>query len=214
MTLEDVGHRFSSERPLFSGLTTTLVEGRSCAIVGPSGAGKSTLLGLIAGDAHPTEGRIERPADLTIAWVFQNPFGVPRRTALDHATLPLLAAGWSRRDADEEARALLRDFGLAGVEKEQFRRLSGGEAQRLMLARAVASGPDLLLVDEPTAQLDRRTAETVNGVLAQLRDRGCIVVIATHDPATRDSCSTVLDLGDFMPSPSEKVAETDREATR
>lgn len=214
MTLEGVGHRFSSERPLFSGLTTTLVEGRSCAIVGPSGAGKSTLLGLIAGDAHPVEGRIERPADLAIAWVFQNPFGVPRRTALDHVTLPLLAAGRKRRDADEEGRALLRDFGLAGREQEQFRRLSGGEAQRLMLARAVASGPDLLLVDEPTAQLDRRTAETVNGVLAQLSDRGCIVVVATHDPATRDSCSTVLDLAGYVPSPSEKGAEIDHEVAR
>lgn len=214
MTLDGVGHRFSSERPLFSGLTTTLVAGRSCAIVGPSGAGKSTLLGLIAGETHPTEGRIERPADVTIAWVFQNPFGVPRRTALDHAALPLLAAGRTRGDAEEEARALLRDFGLAGREQEQFRRLSGGEAQRLMLARAVASAPDLLLVDEPTAQLDRRTAETVNGVLGHLSGRGCIVVVATHDPATRDSCSTVLDLADYVPSSPETVEENDEEGIR
>ena len=199
MTLEAVGHRYPSGRTLFRGLTTTFVAGRSCAVVGPSGSGKSTLLSLLTGETTPTEGRVVRPDALTTAWVFQNPFGVPRRSALDHVVLPFLAAGLRRGAAEEEAVTLLHEFGLSAVAGEQFRRLSGGEAQRLMLARAVAARPDLLLVDEPTAQLDRGTAESVNAALAQLSDRGCIVVVATHDAATRASCSTVLDLAECQP---------------
>jgi ABC-type lipoprotein export system ATPase subunit len=199
VTLDGVGHRYAAGRTLFSGVTETLVPGESCAIVGPSGSGKSTLLGIIAGVTDPAEGQVHRPSRLTTAWVFQNPFGVPRRSALDHVTLPFLAAGLGRRAAEAAALDLLDEFGLSTVAPEQFRRLSGGEAQRLMLARAVASHPDLLLVDEPTAQLDLGTAGTVNDALAQLSGRGCMVVVATHDAGTRDACSRVLDLSRYHP---------------
>jgi ABC-type lipoprotein export system ATPase subunit len=73
--------------------------------------------------------------------------------------------------------------------------LSGGESQRLMLARAYACAPDLMLVDEPTAQLDRASSNAVVNVLSQLAGRGCLVVIATHDPQVRDACTDVIDLG-------------------
>lgn len=197
LTLENVGHGYSAERLLFTGLTTTLSRGNSYAIVGPSGSGKSTLLGIIAGDVAPRMGRIVRSMNLTVNWVFQNPHGVARRTALDHVVLPLLARGCSRPEAEAQARELLGEFGLARIEGEAFRQLSGGEAQRLMLARAVAADPALLLVDEPTAQLDMRTSSAVNESLSRLSGRGCIVVVATHDPDTRDSCSHLIDLTDY-----------------
>jgi len=130
----------------------------------------------------------------TICWVFQNPHGVARRTALDHVVLPLLTQGSNRLEAEAKAREVMALFGMEALGGRQFRQLSGGEAQRLMLARAVATRPDLLLVDEPTAQLDLATAQTVNEVLAGIAHSGAIVLVATHDPHTRDACSAVLDL--------------------
>jgi lipoprotein-releasing system ATP-binding protein len=198
LTLENVGHGYSAQRPLFADLTTTLSPGSSYAIVGPSGSGKSTLLGIISGDVAPRAGRITRPVGLSVNWVFQNPHGVARRTALDHVVLPFLARGYDRPEAEAHARDLLEEFGLARIGDEAFRQLSGGEAQRLMLARAVAANPALLLVDEPTAQLDRHTSSAVNDSLSRLSGRGCIVVVATHDPDTRDSCSHLIDLADYQ----------------
>jgi ABC-type lipoprotein export system ATPase subunit len=122
------------------------------------------------------------------------PDGVPDRTALDHVCLPLLAKGQPRQDAERHATGVLERFKLEKVARQPFRELSGGEAQRLMLARAVCSAPDLLLVDEPTAQLDITTAATVNETLGEVAQDGTIVVIATHDPHTRAACTHVIDL--------------------
>ena len=133
--------------------------------------------------------------------MFQNPHGVARRTAIDHVVLPLLARKHTRSEAEERALAVLSLFGLVAVAGRPFRDLSGGEAQRLMLARAVATAPDLLLVDEPTAQLDQRTAATVNQTLANVAQEDTIVVIATHDPATRAACTHVIDLAVDARSP-------------
>jgi ABC-type lipoprotein export system ATPase subunit len=166
-------------------------------VVGPSGSGKSTLLGLIAGAEIPTSGRIDRAGVERIGWVFQNPHGVSGRTALDHVVLPLIAAGLPRPYAEREARILLTRFGLAAREDSRFASLSGGEAQRLMLARAIASRPDLLLVDEPTAQLDPANAATVVDALGALADEGAVVVVATHDPRIREACDVVIDLLDL-----------------
>lgn len=198
LTLENVGHGYSAQRPLFADLSATLSPGSSYAIVGPSGSGKSTLLGIISGDVAPRVGRIMRPVGLSVNWVFQNPHGVARRTALDHVVLPFLVRGYDRAEAEAYARDLLEEFGLARIGDHAFRQLSGGEAQRLMLARAVAANPALLLVDEPTAQLDRHTSSAVNDSLSRLSGRGCIVVVATHDPGTRDSCSHLIDLADYQ----------------
>ena len=113
---------------------------------------------------------------------------------IDHVTLPYLARGLDVPQAEACARELLAQFGLAERASSEYRELSGGEAQRLMLARGVASGADLLLVDEPTAQLDVHTADTVNARLDALSRRGMIVVVATHDHRTRD----VIDLEDYQ----------------
>lgn len=101
----------------------------------------------------------------------------------------------ARADADREAEELLARFGLQGLGDRPFADLSGGEAQRLMLARAVATRPSLLLVDEPTAQLDRAAARTVNDVLAGLADAGAIVLVASHDSDTIRACKSSIDLG-------------------
>ncbi len=198
---EGLTHAFPGTGPLFTGLDLVLRAGEVVGLVGPSGSGKSTLLSVLAGWVTPLGGRVERIGIDHTGWVLQNPHGVARRSTLDHVVLPLLARGRRRVDAEDEAMALLARFGLAAAAARPFRALSGGEAQRLMLARAVATAADLLLVDEPTAQLDLQTADTVNDVLAGIAQEDAVVVVATHDPRTRDACTRVVDLADHQSAP-------------
>lgn len=193
-----LSHRFPGTGTLFSGLTMELAAGEVVALVGPSGSGKSTLLSILAGWLAPASGSVERHDIDHTAWVFQNPHGVPRRTAIDHVRLPLLARGLSPKEAHERASETMARFAIDAVANRLFRELSGGEAQRLMLARAAATGSSLLLVDEPTAQLDMHTARTVSDALTHLGAADAIVVVATHDPHARDACSRVIDLADYQ----------------
>jgi ABC-type lipoprotein export system ATPase subunit len=197
VTLEDVGHVWPNGTVLFNRVDRTFAEGTVTAVVGPSGSGKSTLLAILAGMLRPTRGAAVRPPGCRPLWVFQNPYGVVRRRVLDHVALPFLAQGADRRTADVRALEVLDRFGLGSRAHARFAELSGGEAQRLMLARAIASAPGLMLVDEPTAQLDRATAIEVNRGIGALAASGTVVVVATHDDATRDACDGVLDLGKY-----------------
>lgn len=195
LTATGLTHRFQGQEPLFSDLDLTVEPGRMTALMGPSGSGKTTLLTLLAGWLTPVVGNIDRSGIGRIVWVSQNPHGVPRRTALDHVVLPLLARGFRRRDAEFQAHELLSRFRLGQVATRLFRHLSGGEAGRLMLACAVAADPDLLLVDEPTAQLDPSSAAHIIDVLHALSAGDRIVLVATHDARVRDQCQTVVTLG-------------------
>lgn len=195
VALHDIGHRFRGHPFLFEHVTVRLEPGRVYALTGPSGSGKSTLLGMLAGWIAPAAGEIVREGVSKTGWIFQNPHGVPRRSVLDHIALPYLARGHSREAAEREAAALLDRFGLSYAAHREFRALSGGEAQRLMLGRGIAAAPELLLVDEPTAQLDLRTAATVSDALGRIATAGTIIVIATHDARTRDACTDLIDLG-------------------
>ncbi|NQW91345.1 ATP-binding cassette domain-containing protein [Curtobacterium sp. VKM Ac-2861] len=197
VTLEGVGHVWPNGTVLFDRVDRTFAEGSVTAVVGPSGSGKSTLLAILAGMLRPTRGAAVRPPGCRPLWVFQNPYGVARRRVLDHVALPFVAQGADRRTADVRALEVLERFGLGSRAHARFAELSGGEAQRLMLARAIASAPGLMLVDEPTAQLDRATAIEVNRGIGALAASGTVVVVATHDDATRDACDGVLDLGRY-----------------
>lgn len=193
--LEGVGHVWSSGARLFSAVDRTFTEGTVTALVGPSGSGKSTLLAIIAGMLRPTEGTVHRPSTCRPLWVFQNPHGVARRRVLDHVALPFVARGLDRRTADLRAAEVLDRFALGERVDARFAELSGGEAQRLMLARGIASAPDIMLVDEPTAQLGRATSAEVNRAIGALAGAGTAVVVATHDDDTMAACDDVLDLG-------------------
>lgn len=196
VAVEGVGHRFGDAPWLFRDVSVDLRPGSVYALSGPSGSGKSTFLSFLARLEDPLEGRIDFRDVQRISWVFQNPFGVPRRSALDHVMLPLLGGGASLAVAEHEGRELLSRFSLEPLAYRSFRELSGGEAQRLMLARGLAARPSLLLVDEPTAQLDRRTAAQVDAVLGATADEHTIVVVATHDEHTRQACDVILDLSE------------------
>lgn len=203
---EDLSHGFKDAPLLFRDLSFVAEPGEIVGICGPSGSGKSTLLSIFAGWEKPRHGTTIKENIDTVTWVFQNPHGVARRKALDHVVFPLLAAGQERPTAVESAMPILASFRLTDIADRDFRELSGGEAQRLMLARAVATAPDLLLVDEPTAQLDVQTSATVNETLGAVAQNGAIVLIATHDPGTRAACTRIIDLADVAPHQSEQTA--------
>lgn len=194
LRLHGLGHRFDGGSWLFRGVDEEFFPGTVTALTGPSGSGKSTLLALVAGSLRPVEGQVERVDVRRTGWVFQNPHGSSRRTALDHVVLPLLAQQVSRHQSEVRAAEIMALFGLQGVGERRFSQLSGGEAQRLMLARAVAGAPDLLLVDEPTAQLDPRSAAAVSQTLGRLADAGSIVLVATHDTTAQEACHAVVEL--------------------
>lgn len=192
--LDQVGHRFDRSAWLFRDLSHSLHPDRLYALTGPSGSGKSTLLSIISGHVDPAGGRVRQVGVSRVQWVFQNPFGDPRRSVLDLLCLPLMSLGMPRTDARIAATTLLTEFELAEHATSRFSALSGGQAQRLMLARAISAQPDLLLVDEPTAQLDSQTADTVIGALGRLVSRGAIVVIATHDVRAVQACTDSIEL--------------------
>ena len=164
--------------------------GELIAIVGRSGSGKSTLLQLIAGIDAPTSGTLSWPAfpdpgELRpgcISMMFQSASLVPSLNVLENVCLPLALLD-ERRGRDQKATAALTRFGLEALTSKLPEELSGGQAQRVGLARAIVSAPKLLLADEPTGQLDHITAGTMMaGLIEWVEETGAALVIATHDP--------------------------------
>lgn len=191
---EDLGHHYGDGAWLFRHVNIDLTVRGITALVGPSGTGKSTLLAILAGVLDPAEGTVRWPGVDAITSISQTAHGVPRRTVLDHIVLPYLAAGAPRAMAEERALPIAALFDIGHLLDAPFRQLSGGEAQRLMLARATAHNGGLILADEPTANLDARNARSVIDVLGGLAAGGAVVVVATHDPLARDACDEVIDL--------------------
>ncbi|XBH22889.1 ATP-binding cassette domain-containing protein [Jonesiaceae bacterium BS-20] len=187
-------HAFAQREPLFTDLSFTAVPGDVIGLVGPSGAGKSTLLSLLAGWLEPTGGTLTRQGIDRLTLVTQNPHGVAGRTALDHVAYPKISQGARRKVANEQAMQFLEKFQLTSVAHTLYGRLSGGERQRMLLARALMGDPQLLLVDEPTAQLDAHSGDVVSKSIARLGAQSAIVFVATHDQRVSNSCTKVLDL--------------------
>ncbi|MEA2359233.1 MAG: putative transport system ATP-binding protein [Solirubrobacteraceae bacterium] len=169
--------------------------GARIAIMGPSGSGKSTLLHLLAGLDEPTVGTVSWPAiggrdDLRpgpVAVVFQGPSLLPPLTVQENVALPLVLAGATDREARERADAALELVGLFDIRDRLPEEISGGQAQRAAVARALAGGPRLILADEPTGQLDHESGAVVVDVLLESADHaGAALVVCTHDPAVAD----------------------------
>jgi putative ABC transport system ATP-binding protein len=177
------------------------VHGASCnvgpgdriAIMGPSGSGKSTLLHLLAGLESPTVGSVRYPglaaagaagSPSAIGLVFQAPTLIPSLTVAENVLLPLLLDADGPPDAAERTHAALALLDIDVLSNDLPQELSGGQAQRVVIARVLASRPQVILADEPTSQLDRATADHVADVLVQVADEtGAALVIATHDAA-------------------------------
>lgn len=191
----NLSHRYGDAPALFSDLSFTLHPGSLIGIVGASGSGKSTLLSLIAGFQTPDMGSVEVSDGARVGWILQNPQGVPRRSVLDHVVFPLLTQGLVRCDAEVIAWETLRRFDIETIALSEFRYISGGEAQRLCFARAAVANFDVLLLDEPTAQLDPTSAKTVAQVARSLVGPQKTVVVATHDQRLIAQCDELISLG-------------------
>lgn len=170
------------------------------ALVGPSGSGKSTLLHLMAGLLDPSAGSLSWPAldegggrrPGAIAVVFQAPSLVPWMDAVENVMVPLLLKGLDEKAARGQAEAALAALGLAEISDKLPEELSGGEAQRVAVARAMAQEARLMLADEPTGQLDQETARQVMSALVHAADRNrAALIVATHDPAVASALTLV-----------------------
>jgi putative ABC transport system ATP-binding protein len=196
-------------------LDLSVPAGECLAIVGPSGSGKSTLLGLIAGLDSPSSGSITIDGtDITkldedslarlrgekIGFVFQFFHLVPSLTALENILVPMEIA--KRRDARTRAQTLLDEVGLHDRGHHYPSQLSGGEQQRIAIARALANDPPLILADEPTGNLDTNNGQHILDLLLQVRRaRGVTLVVVTHDPSTAAIADVRLALRDGRPVP-------------
>jgi tungstate transport system ATP-binding protein len=171
--------------PILSDISLAIAPGAPTVLIGPNGAGKTTLLRLLMGLISPSRGRLTRggrdgvgPARCAI--VFQRP-AMLRRSAAGNIRFALAAAGIPRDERAARCRKLLELVGLSDLESKPARRLSGGEQQRLALARALARYPAVLFLDEPTASLDPAATNAVEEIIRDVAARGIKVVMATHD---------------------------------
>jgi putative ABC transport system ATP-binding protein len=205
-----VFHRDIERIEVFAGLSLDIEEGSFTALMGPSGSGKSTLLNLVAGLDRPTRGTIHvAGAEVsamsasqlaawrgrTIGFVFQQLNLLPVLTAYQNVELPLLLTDLSRRERDERVRIALGVVGLEDRLRHYPRQLSGGQEQRVSIARAIVADPRLVLLDEPTGQLDARSSQEVLALLGRLNEEfGKTIVVVTHDPRAADRAGRLLHL--------------------
>jgi putative ABC transport system ATP-binding protein len=185
------------ETPALRGASLTVRRGETVAVMGPSGSGKSTLLHCLAGILVPEQGQVwfggqrldtlsdERRSTLRrdrFGFVFQFGQLVPELTAEENVALPLLLSGTRRGRATAAAREWFGALGLDGLEHRRSGELSGGQAQRVALARGLVAAPEVLFADEPTGSLDSVSGELVMDLLiAAARERGTTVILVTHD---------------------------------
>jgi len=178
------------------GVSLDIARGEFAVIMGPSGSGKSTLLHLIGGLDRPTSGEllvdqrlVGQMADdqvtlfrrTRIGFVFQFFNLLPTLTALENVALPFVLDGRSKEEAEQRAKMLLDKLGLQNRQDHLPEEMSGGEIQRIAVARALAFDPPILLADEPTGNLDSKTGESILSLLRQInRDAGCTIVMVTH----------------------------------
>ena len=194
---------------LYGGFSHDFEPGRLTALTGPSGSGKSTLLYILGLLLTPTRGTVslgervlssERDAVRSLAratklgFVFQDSELDPTRTIMDSVMEPALYSSASVRATRERARELLAHFGLDHRSDHRPGEISGGQAQRVAICRALTNNPEVILADEPTGNLDRGNAGLVLDALRHGADEGRTVIIATHDPFVMERCDDRVDL--------------------
>lgn len=180
------------DRVVLDGVDLVVARGDSIAVCGPSGSGKTTLLAVLGGLLSPDQGTVDRSGE--IAWVLQTTNALPHRSAFDNVALGALVGGRDRNAIVRDVAAGLRAVGLWEHRNTAARQLSGGELQRVSIARALVSDRPVVIADEPTGQLDAATGALVTGALVSLGVAGRALVVATHDPAVADRCHQRLDL--------------------
>lgn len=215
LEVKEIGKSYGSggaRVEVLKGISLTVEAGETIALVGASGAGKSTLLHILGTLDRPSEGKVMvRGEDIfrrseaglasfrnrTIGFVFQFHHLLPEFTALENVVMPGLIGGLGRDEAQEKAEQLLREVGLSHRLTHKPGELSGGEQQRVAIARALVMSPALLLADEPTGNLDRKTSEGVHDLLEKLHtETGITLVVVTHNESFAASLGRTVHLVD------------------
>jgi putative ABC transport system ATP-binding protein len=201
--VEGVAKDFGPTRVL-DGVDLDLAQGSLTSLLGPSGSGKTTLLQVLAGELAPDAGEVQvdgstlRPGDrqhtARLGRVLQLHALVPVLTAAENVELALRVRGFPGAAARERAEQALARVGLGEVPDRLVTRLSGGQQQRVAVARALATGPAVVLADEPTSELDAATRDVVVGELRREAARGALVLVATHDAAVARACDRQVSL--------------------
>ena len=203
----------AGELKVLQGIDLTIKDGEMMALVGASGVGKSTLLHILGTLDRPTEGQVLHDGidvfklaekaitefrNKRVGFVFQFHHLLPEFNALENVIMPGLLAGEKDRDElKDRARGLLEELGLKGRLHHRPGELSGGEQQRVAVARALFMDPSVVLADEPTGNLDTRTGRELFDLLSRLNaEKGITFVIATHDKGLSDRCKRVISLAD------------------
>ncbi len=198
--------RDAQELTVLNGISLQVPEGEFVALMGPSGSGKTTLLNLIAGIDRPTSGQVNvagtdvaqlSESDLAkwrsrnVGFIFQFYNLIPVLTAVENVELPLLLTRLSKRERRDRALTALKVVGLADRSSHYPRQLSGGQEQRVAIARAIVAEPKVLVADEPTGDLDAKSAEEILGLMDTLnREFKKTIVMVTHDPRAAQRAHT------------------------
>ncbi len=209
-TVRKVYWRDSLEIPVLENIHLEVPKGDFLSLMGPSGSGKTTLLNLIAGIDRPTSGKIviagEEVSKLSeselagwrathVGFIFQLYNLIPVLTAFENVELPLLLTKLKRKERREHVMAAMEIVGLADREKHYPRQLSGGQEQRVAIARAIVSDPVLLLADEPTGDLDGKSAQEILTLLQRLNQEfSKTIILVTHDPHAAERANRMLHL--------------------
>jgi putative ABC transport system ATP-binding protein len=217
--VEKVFHRGSEEIHVLSKLDLSVPAGEFLALMGPSGSGKSTLLNLIGGLDRPSRGTVEIAGDRLdslsdrqlagwrarhVGFVFQLYNLIPVLTAERNVELPLLLTHLSKAERKKHVETALSMVGLAHRAKHFPRTMSGGEQQRVGIARGIVTDPTILLCDEPTGDLDRKSGDEILNLLQALnREHGKTIIMVTHDPhaSARASRTVYLNKGQLTAEP-------------
>ncbi|KAB2921359.1 MAG: ABC transporter ATP-binding protein [Bacteroidetes bacterium] len=210
-----VYRRDTMEIPVLQNISLAVPEGEFLALMGPSGSGKTTLLNLISGIDQPTSGSIiVAGTDIAklnetalakwrsnhVGFVFQFYNLMPVMTAFENVELPLLLTNLSKKERKERVEAVLRVVGLEDRMDHYPKQLSGGQQQRVAIARAIVTDPTLIIGDEPTGDLDRKSAEEILILLGRLnKEFKKTIIMVTHDPHAAESAHKVqhLDKGEL-----------------
>ena len=198
---------------VLKGISLTIEKNEYVALMGPSGSGKSTLMNLIGCLDTPTSGEytlngksvgsmvdneLAEIRNQEIGFVFQTFNLLPRSTALDNVALPLIYAGWNKKDRIERAEEVLGMVGLADRMTHRPNQLSGGQRQRVAVARALVNNPSIILADEPTGNLDSKTSEEIMELIANIHANGNTIVLVTHEEEIAERAKRLVRLRDGL----------------